>query len=208
MKVTGSSYNQNIFINCPFDDNYWPMLQAAIFCIFDCRFIPRSALEKSDSGQSRIEKIYNIIKVSKYGVHDISRTELDDKNNLPRFNMPFELGIFLGAKKYGDKSQSEKLCLILDSERYRFQKFLSDIAGQDIKSHNNKPDNMIRAIRNWLNTIPGKSILPGPEKIYTRYKRFSDEMPRICAALNLNEDDLTYTDYCAVVSSWLEENSY
>jgi hypothetical protein len=208
MKVTGSSYNQNIFINCPFDDNYWPMLQAAIFCIFDCRFVPRSALEKSDSGQSRIEKIYDIIKVSKYGVHDISRTELDDNNSLPRFNMPFELGIFLGAKKYGDKSQREKLCLILDSERYRFQKFLSDIAGQDIKSHNNKPDNIIRAIRNWLNTIPGKSILPGSTKIFSRYKRFIDEIPRICAVLNLNEDDLTYTDYCAVVSSWLEENSY
>lgn len=55
-------------------------------------------LEINDAGDQRIDKINNIIKECKIGIHDISRTELDDHSNLPRFNMPLELGLFLGAK--------------------------------------------------------------------------------------------------------------
>ena len=50
--------------------------------------------------------------------------------------MPLELGIFLGSKKYGDKKNKTKVCLVIDKEQYRYQIFISDIAGQDIKSHN------------------------------------------------------------------------
>ena len=52
-------------------------------------------------------------------IHDISRTELDKKTSLPRFNMPFELGLFLGAKKFGAFDQSKKRTLILDKKKHR-----------------------------------------------------------------------------------------
>ena len=42
------------------------------------------------------------------GIHDISRTESSGKPRLPRFNMPLELGMFLGAKQYGDGQQKDK----------------------------------------------------------------------------------------------------
>ena len=126
-------YNSNIFINCPFDENYKPIHDAIVFTIFDCGFIPRSASEEKDSGNVRLVKIMEIIAESKFGIHDISRTEIDKSTHLPRFNMPFELGLFLGAKKFGDKVQKRKNILILDKEKYRYQKFISDIAGQDIK---------------------------------------------------------------------------
>jgi hypothetical protein len=63
---------------------------------------------------------------------DLSRTELHE--DLPRFNMPLELGIFLGAKKYGNEQNNNKACIIFDREQYRYQKFISDISGHDIKS--------------------------------------------------------------------------
>ena len=44
----------------------------------------------------------------RYGIHDISRTELDRDSGLPRFNMPLELGIFLGAKRFGAEEQKRK----------------------------------------------------------------------------------------------------
>ncbi len=50
--------------------------------------------------------------------------------SLPRFNMPLELGIFLGAKRFGSQKQKQKNGLILDREKYRYQSFCSDIAGQ------------------------------------------------------------------------------
>ena len=48
-------------------------------------------------------KIYGLIEECRYGIHDLSRTKLDEINALPRFNMPIELGLFLGAMRYGRK---------------------------------------------------------------------------------------------------------
>lgn len=89
------SYDLSVFINCPFDAKYRSLFQAAIFAVFDCGYVPRCALEVYDSGQVRIDKIVGLIKRCRFGIHDISRTELDRKSRLPRFNMPLELGIFL-----------------------------------------------------------------------------------------------------------------
>ena len=117
-------YAENVFVNCPFDRQYEDFFYALFFTIYDCGFVARSALEIDDAGQVRIEKIYEVIRRSKYSIHDISRTELDPDHQLPRFNMPLELGIFLGAKEYGGPSQRQKRSLILDTERYRYQKLL------------------------------------------------------------------------------------
>ncbi len=71
----------------------------------------------------------------KFGIHDLSRTQLDKISGLPRFNMPLEFGIFLGAKFLGENEQKRKMCLVFDEAPYRYQMYLSDIAGQDISSH-------------------------------------------------------------------------
>ena len=144
-------YEESVFINCPFDKEYYPLFEAIIFTIHDCGFIARCAREINDSSQVRAEKLFQMIADCKYGIHDISRTQLDESNGLPRFNMPLELGYFLGAKQFGNKKQKEKLCLILDVEPYRYQKFCSDIAGQDISSHENNSDKTIKKVRDWLN---------------------------------------------------------
>lgn len=132
-------YDDFVFINCPFDDRYQELFRAIVFAVVDCGFSPRCALERSDSGETRIDKLFRIISECRYGIHDISATELDPVNRLPRFNMPLELGIFLGATRYGTTKQRRKSCLILDREQYRYQKFCSDIAGQDPKTHEGEP---------------------------------------------------------------------
>jgi hypothetical protein len=50
-----------------------------------------------------------------------------------------KLGLFLGAKTFGRRGSRAKVCLILDRQKYRYQKFCSDIAGQDIEAHDGKP---------------------------------------------------------------------
>lgn len=103
-----------------------------VFAIHDCGYIARSALEAEDSAEVRMDKIAKIIKDCRYGIHDISRTEVGADTGLPRFNMPLELGLFLGARRFGSRTDKLKACLILDRARYRYQQFCSDIAGQDI----------------------------------------------------------------------------
>lgn len=104
--MTSPPYSLNIFVNCPFDSTYKPVFEAIVFAISDCGFIPRCALENSDSDQVRISKIEKIISECKYGIHDISKADIDEDSGLARFNMPFELGLFLGAKRFGDKAQN------------------------------------------------------------------------------------------------------
>mgnify|MGYP006145882417 CR=1 FL=1 len=145
-----TSYAEQVFINCPFDGEYRPMFEAIVFAVHDCGFVARCALEIEDGSQVRIEKVQGLIGLCGLGIHDISRTELDSTWQLPRFNMPLELGLFLGAKRYGTGHQRKKLCLILDREPHRYQKYCSDIAGQDIKSHGGDPAAAVRIARDWL----------------------------------------------------------
>lgn len=160
-----ANYNISVFINCPFDQEYSPIFQSIIFTVIDCGYIARCASEISDSSEVRIDKIIKIISECQYGIHDISRTDLDKKTNLPRFNMPLELGIFLGAKRFGTNEQRKKICLILDKTPYRYQSFISDIAGQDIQAHNNKDTDVITVTRNWLRSTSGRVTIPGGKEI-------------------------------------------
>ena len=196
-------YSENVFINCPFDKEYLILRDALLFAIFDCGFIPRCALEEDDSGNVRFNKIQKIIAECRFGVHDISRTELDDKTQTPRFNMPLELGVFLGAKHFGNKQQKGKVCLVLDREQYRYQAFISDIAGHDIRSHGNKPEKVITHIRDWLNAASGRRTIPGGRAIIARWRQFEADLPAMCEQSSIEVDELTYNDRTNFISEWL-----
>jgi hypothetical protein len=114
-----ASSPDNVFVNCSFDDEYAATFHALIFAIRACGFLPRSARELDDGGQPRSEKLYSLISECRYGIHDLSRTELDPVHQFPRFNMPLELGISLGARRYGHPPQRDKRLLVFDAERYR-----------------------------------------------------------------------------------------
>jgi hypothetical protein len=201
-------YDDSVFINIPFSEDYKDLLYAAVFVVLDCGFIPRCALEDFDSGQVRIDKIFNLIKSSRYGIHDLSYVSLDPDSNLPRFNMPLELGIFIGAQKYGYGKQKDKEYLVLDKEKYRYQSFCSDISGQDIRAHDLNSDGVIRSIRNWLSRKRPKYRYPTWKKIAKRYREFSKELPSYSEALSQDPEDLTFNDYSAIVSDWLKLNSW
>lgn len=156
-------FSDSVFINCPFDTEYWPIFEGIVFCIIRCGFVPRCALEEADSGQVRLDTIQRIIRDSQYSIHDLSRIELSVESALPRFNMPFELGLDLGCRLYGTGKLKRKKCLILDAQPYRYQAFLSDIAGQDIQYHHNSPDRAITGCKTGCGR-PVRHICPGRRK--------------------------------------------
>jgi len=193
----------DVFINCPFDETYQPLFDAIIYSVIACGYEPRCALEINDAGTTRIDKIQRLIKVCRLGIHDISRTELSPPHNLPRFNMPLELGLFLGAKYFGNARQKRKLCLVLDREKFHYQRFISDISGQDISSHENDPHKLITQIRDWLNT-DGLWKLPGGATLRAGYDKFVAQRPGICRKLQLAESELTFPDRAIVIQEWLK----
>lgn len=197
----------DVFINCPFDADYLPRFRALVFAIKACGFRARCALEMDDGGETRIEKLYRIIEESRYGIHDLSRTELDLINNLPRFNMPLELGVFLGAKRFGGDEQKSKRCLILDVEQYRYQRFISDLAGMDIKAHGADARTMVRLVRDWLFTVSRRRKLPSQDVILGSYDSFIAALPDLAARMGLDADDLIFPDFERLVVAWFKEGN-
>jgi hypothetical protein len=200
-------YDRQVFINCPFDDDYRPLFQALVFTTYAAGLRPRCALEVSDASEVRLEKILRIIDECRFGIHDVSRTELDAASQLPRFNMPLELGLFLGCKRFGTAHHKRKSCLVLDRDRYRYQKYISDIAGQDPEAHGNSPEQVIRCVRDWLRTETKDADIPGSGHFVSRFQLFQTGHQEICQRLHLNPGQLTYPDFTHVVTSWLTESS-
>lgn len=202
--MVATEYDRNVFINCPFDDAYASIFEAIVFTVHDAGFRPKCARERLDSSQVRVEKIIGLISESRYSIHDLSRTALDDANQLPRFNMPFELGIDVGCKSFsGD--HKKKSFLIFESKKYQFQQFISDIAGQDIQQHSDDPKTAVRRVRDWLRTESGRNGIPGGAAIYTRYEAFRTDLPKICDELKLDVNELTFVDFSQIVATWLEK---
>lgn len=147
-----SAFDQNIFINCPFDEDYRQLLLGVVFTVLYFGYNPRLSLERADSAESRIDKVTGLIKDSKFGIHDLSRLLSTSAGEIYRMNMPFELGIDYGCKKFKGGRWSTKKILILEKERYRFQQALSDLSGCDIKNHDDEVDKVVIAVRDWLVT--------------------------------------------------------
>jgi hypothetical protein len=199
-----AAYDSSVFLNCPFDPTYRPLFEAVIFGVYDCGFFPRCALESDDSSEVRLNKITTLIGSCRLAIHDISRTQLDSRGRLPRFNMPFEFGVFMGAKAFGSDQHHRKACVVLDSEGSRYRRFFSDIAGQDIRSHGSDAERAIHEVRDFLSAhCPPHLILPGGRMLAERYRAFCRDLPESCAELHLDPANLTFRDLTVLIVGWL-----
>ena len=207
MKTRKPAYDLNVFINCPFDRRYLPLFHALIFAIHDAGFYSRCALEILDAGEARLAKILRIIDQCGLGIHDLSRVEVT-RTKPPRFNMPFEAGLFYGCKKFGVGKHKNKRILVLDSEPYRYLKVLSDLAGQDAQWHHNKPEKAIEKARSWLRCSSKLRAMPGGVKIWRRYQQFRRDLPAMLHAASVSVREISqfefYSDYREFVVAWLK----
>ncbi|MDD3765234.1 MAG: hypothetical protein PHP86_18215 [Nevskiales bacterium] len=164
-------FDKNVFVNCPFDEEFRQILLGIVFTIIYFGYKPRLSIERADSAETRIQKILCLIEDSKFGIHDISRMISSNSGEHYRMNMPFELGIDYGCQKLKGGKWSNKKILILEKERYRFQKAISDLSGSDIKNHNDEVDKAITAVRDWFVTEELKRGASG-SKVWDSYNDF------------------------------------
>lgn len=202
-------FNRNVFINCPFDPDYKPMLRALLLTVIECGLEPRIATESGDSGEVRVQKIENLIRESRYSIHDISRIEPLTEGDLPRFNMPFELGLDLGCRDFGNGQLSEKKCLILEKEQYRSQKVLSDISGNDIKAHKSEPQTLVRQIRNWVYETTNRRGLLSGTRLWQRLNEFYAHFETAMKELNFGTADIEEMpdmEFIELITDWIKSN--
>lgn len=55
--MPATPFEKNVFINCPFDAAFEPILQSIMFAVVYLGFYPRIATESNDSGENRLEKL-------------------------------------------------------------------------------------------------------------------------------------------------------
>lgn len=166
------TFEKNIFINCPFDNDFEILLRPLMFTIVYLGYNPRIALEDSDVSVSRLSKILKLINESKYSIHDLSRIKSNKKNEFARLNMPFELGIDFGSKEFSKKHKDKKF-LVISNEYHDYKKALSDFAGFDAHNHKNEPIELIGIIRNWIYEF---SDLPNNLESIEIWYKFEDFM--------------------------------
>lgn len=146
---------------------------------------------------NRLQKIERCIAACRYGIHDLSRVEVGS-TKLPRFNMPFELGLFFGARRFGNKTQKSKNAIIFDRDSFRYQQFISEINDVDIKAHENNPAVLIRKIRNWLPVSSKRKSIPGHTVIQKAHESLIETLPETAANLGLAVETLSFNDFCLI----------
>jgi hypothetical protein len=199
-------FERCVFVNCPFDDDFLPILHAMLFAIHDCGFVARIAVEDAGTNETRLDKIVRLIEASKYSIHDISRVELTRSGALPRFNMAFECGLALGAIRFGRARGGD--FLLMSGEAHQDQKTLSDLAGQDSGVHGNDPERAVAAVRAFLSAKDPLNRTRGPDAIWKRYERFGTALPRLAKRFELRLEEVLgfdfLRDYLRITADWIK----
>ena len=101
---------------------------------------PRSVLEIPPSAD-RLERILQLLGDCAFSLHDLSRVEVSPRG-LPRFNMPFELGLAaaLAIRKDSRQIQTGRHQFrLLEARSNRVQRSLSDLNGYEAFIHHARP---------------------------------------------------------------------
>lgn len=197
-KKTSLVFEKSVFINCPFDTKFKPLLDAILFTIHDCGFTARHALESIGGKESRLEKIYRLIHESQWSIHDVSRVELSAANKLPRFNMPFECGLAFGAMKYGRTNNRD--ALVMTGVDFQDKASLSDLSGIDPGYHQNRPERVIASVRKFLASKSTNNSIRGAGAIFKRFKKFKTKLHATAQAKGFSKKEIESFDY---INDWV-----
>ena len=182
-------FERSVFVNCPFDEDFAPVLQAVAFCIVYLGLFPRLAPENADNAAARLDRIADLIRGSQYGIHDLSRCKSTQADEYARMNMPFELGLDHACRRFGQAPQTDKRILILEHTRYDYQRALSDISGWDIQAHGGDHEKAVRHVRSWLIAQAGAPAV-GAALIQGKYIAFQEWYWERELAAGSSEEDI------------------
>lgn len=202
-------FEKNVFINCPFDEEYFHLLRPLLFTIICLGYNPRIASERLDSGETRIDKICELIKTSRYSIHDLSRLKSKEADEFYRLNMPFELGVEYGCRRFTSGRLRQKRCLILEANKYDYARALSDISGVDIRSHENEPAQVMQVVRDWFVQTVGLRKVSSATKIRYRFYAFASDFYGARVAEGFSDEDLNMMpvpEYADFIREWIADD--
>ena len=187
-----------VFLNIPYDKKFERLFLAYIAGISAFGMVPHATLEIPDSSR-RLEKILKLARSCEYSVHDLSRVQLDPaKPRVPRFNMPFELGLCVADANRREGQRQN--WFIFEAEANRIDKSLSDLKGTDPKIHGATVRGVLSGLCNVFRRPGRQPSVPQMMQIYRGLRKNQ------AAILKGAGSDTLYTrrvfaDICVVASS-------
>ena len=103
--------------------------------------------------------------------------------------MPFELGLALGAKRFGHRPGDRIKIMVADP--YRLPAYLSDLGGNDPSAHKNDPQQVIRIVSTFLQRTPVGGMVPGPAKLRADFQKFKTQLPEVAKAIHYQPDEIS-----------------
>ena len=170
-KVSESTFpppERCVFINCPYDESYRPLMDAMILGTVACDLTPRSAIDRADKTRARLDRICDLISECRYSIHELSRCTGEGELGYARFNMPLELG--MAIEKHYLAQDHEWLALV--PAGYGYLRFVSDLSGFDPTEHDNTEEGLLSKVMRWLNVTSGGPPPPTPRLVIERLAAF------------------------------------
>ena len=159
------------------------------------------ASENVDSTSNRLDRIVELMKESKFSVHDLSKLQSEKKNEFYRMNMPFELGLDYGM------SGKDKTYLIFEDKQYQLHKALSDINGWDVRAHNNEPEKIVSEFRTWIvgsNEFPDIIKNYSSTEIWYLYNDFQASFHNFMINHKMKEEDVSIKEFIMRIDEFLK----
>src|SRR3954452_22532879 len=164
---------QSVFLNVPFDADYAPLFLALIAGLTALGRTPRCVLEVPSGGRNRLERIFGLLESCGASIHDLSRITLSEPQDVPRFNMPFELGM-----AYALTRKVSHDFFVLEEKPFRLQMSLSDLNGHDPHIHDSTPSGILRCLLDCLGTPSGAPSMSSLESLTRQLAKLASKLQR------------------------------
>lgn len=166
-EVSEADETRRVFLNVPYHPDYEPVFLGIISALICLGRIPVIVAEVPEGPQGRLSRIQDEIRTCRVSIHELSQF----KDDLPRLNMPFELGIAWAHQQQNPRGHE---IYVFESEKFRLQKTLSDWNGFDPKIHENMPEKAIGVVLDCLGRRSQHLDVGTIRKIYDKLNREMD----------------------------------
>ncbi len=103
----------------------------------------------------------------------------------------------------------KKNFLILEKDRYKFAKALSDLAGVDIRNHRNDPPTMVEVVRHWFASIMHTKRLVSEKIIWDDFNVFIGHFEKERKKQGLSRRKKIYSiptiEFIGYIKRWLRK---
>lgn len=189
-----------IFINCPFDADYRPLLNVLLFSIRFYNLKPLISSLDSNTTQNRLSKIERMVNSSQYSIHDLSRMKSTEVGEYYRMNMPFELGMDYGM------CGKQKRFLIFESEPHSIAPALSDINGWDISYHESDAQKLLEQFRKWIvvndPNLDEKMKGTSSEDLWFFYNDFQITLDKFKEEYHFKDSEISIKEYLEQIDKY------